>query len=493
MSPQTAAKLQEDAPDQIPGEPTLVAVPSARPVPDLAPIVRGRHSPDHVERSESLRRRLLVGADVGATAAAMLGVLTGFALDQSALVLVAILPATVLLLKIGGLYNLDELRLDHTTLDEVPSLLQLTGLLALATVILHPLFGGGSLSRGRIPALWAASFAAVFCGRLMVRTAARRILHDERCLIIGEAGQAERLRQRIAASHATTRVVESLTGADIDRLGGAEIIAGLVRDLGIHRIIVAPLANGSYDVVELVRTAKAVGVRITVLPQILAAAGPGVIFDQVEGIPMLGVPHLGLCRTSRVLKRAVDVVATSIGLVFLAPLLIVIAAAIRLDSKGPIFFKQIRVGRGGQPFYIAKFRSMTTDAETRKEGLRALSVAGEGLFKIVDDPRVTRVGSFLRRTSLDELPQLFNVLRGEMSLVGPRPLVTDEDAQVLGLDRSRLRVKPGMTGPWQTLGSRVPLQEMVTIDYLYASHWSLWVDCKILLRTIQHVMRRGNL
>ena len=114
------------------------------------------------------------------------------------------------------------------------------------------------------------------------------------------------------------------------------------------------------------------------------------------------------------------------------------------------------------------------------------------MFKVTDDPRVTRVGSLLRRTSLDELPQVFNVLRGEMSLVGPRPLVTDEDAQVLGLDRSRLHLTPGMTGPWQVLGARVPMQEMVGIDYLYVANWSLWLDLKLLLRTVRHVLRHGN-
>ena len=142
---------------------------------------------------------------------------------------------------------------------------------------------------------------------------------------------------------------------------------------------------------------------------------------------------------------------------------------------------------------MVKFRSMVTDADGRKGEISSLNVAGTGLFKAKDDPRVTRVGRFLRRSSLDELPQLFNVLRGEMSLVGPRPLVTDEDAQILGLDRSRLRFKPGMTGPWQLLGSRVSLQEMVEIDYLYASNWSLWLDLKILLRTVRYVVRRGNL
>jgi lipopolysaccharide/colanic/teichoic acid biosynthesis glycosyltransferase len=185
-------------------------------------------------------------------------------------------------------------------------------------------------------------------------------------------------------------------------------------------------------------------------------------------------------------------VATSIGLVAIAPVLAIIAAAIRLDSKGPIFFRQIRVGRDGQPFRIFKFRSMIVNAEEQKERLRALSEVGEGMFKISRDPRVTRVGSILRRTSLDELPQLFNVIKGEMSLVGPRPLVTDEDVLVRGLDRSRLHLTPGMTGPWQVLGSRVPMQEMVGLDYVYVANWSLWLDLKLLLHTARHVLRGGN-
>ena len=140
---------------------------------------------------------------------------------------------------------------------------------------------------------------------------------------------------------------------------------------------------------------------------------------------------------------------------------------------------------------MLKFRSMVADADERKADLRGRNEA-DGLFKIEDDPRVTRVGQFLRRTSLDELPQLFNVLLGEMSLVGPRPLVTDEDALVLGMDRSRLHLTPGMTGPWQILGARVPMQEMVGIDYHYVASWSLWLDVKVLMRTVRHVARSGN-
>ena len=150
------------------------------------------------------------------------------------------------------------------------------------------------------------------------------------------------------------------------------------------------------------------------------------------------------------------------------------------------------MGRDGRIFHIFKYRSMVVDADGLKDRLRERNEAGAGLFKIADDPRVTRVGAFLRRTSLDELPQLLNVLRGEMSLVGPRPLVIDEDALVVGLDRSRLHLTPGMTGPWQVLGTRVPMKEMVALDYLYVSNWSLWLDVKVLLRTVRHVARRGN-
>jgi lipopolysaccharide/colanic/teichoic acid biosynthesis glycosyltransferase len=141
---------------------------------------------------------------------------------------------------------------------------------------------------------------------------------------------------------------------------------------------------------------------------------------------------------------------------------------------------------------MVKFRSMVADADAQKEALRPLSDADDGLFKVADDPRVTRVGRFLRSSSLDELPQLFNVLRGDMSLVGPRPLVVDEDAKVVGLDRSRLHLTPGMTGPWQVLDSRVSLDQMVAIDYRYIAGWSMWLDLKIMVRTVRHVARRGN-
>jgi lipopolysaccharide/colanic/teichoic acid biosynthesis glycosyltransferase len=176
----------------------------------------------------------------------------------------------------------------------------------------------------------------------------------------------------------------------------------------------------------------------------------------------------------------------------ISPFLAIVAIAIKLDSRGPVFFRQLRIGRDGRPFEMIKFRTMVDGADQRKHELHHLNEA-VGLFKITHDPRITRVGRLLRKTSLDELPQLFNVVRGDMSLVGPRPLVAEEDRRIRGWHRHRLQLTPGMTGHWQILGSaRIPLDEMVRIDYLYVTNWSLWNDVKILLRTVPYVLaRRG--
>ena len=197
---------------------------------------------------------------------------------------------------------------------------------------------------------------------------------------------------------------------------------------------------------------------------------------------------------TRAAAVAVLVLGASLGLLAVAPLLLVIAVAVKLEDGGPVFFRQQRVGRYGRRFRMLKFRTMVPDADALKESLRDRNEAKEGLFKIAEDPRVTRVGRLLRRSALDELPQLWNIVRGEMSLVGPRPLVLDEDQRIEGWHRRRLELTPGMTGPWQILGpSRVPLREMVAIDYLYVANWSLWTDIKILLRTVPHVLGRRGL
>jgi lipopolysaccharide/colanic/teichoic acid biosynthesis glycosyltransferase len=203
-------------------------------------------------------------------------------------------------------------------------------------------------------------------------------------------------------------------------------------------------------------------------------------------------PELSL--TSRVLKRSMDFVGSLLLIGLLTPVWAVIAILIKADSRGPILFRQRRIGRNGQPFGMLKFRTMVDGADAHKPSLLHLNQAADGLFKIHDDPRVTRIGRWLRATSLDELPQLLNVVSGKMSLVGPRPLVPDEDAQIEGEHRRRLAMRPGMTGVWQVNGaSSIPIHEMVHLDHSYLEEWSPWLDLKLLVRTASHVVqRRGH-
>ena len=235
-------------------------------------------------------------------------------------------------------------------------------------------------------------------------------------------------------------------------------IRDLARTLDVHRAIVAPSSADAGEMLDLVRTLKAVGVRVSVLPRLLEVVGSSVEFDDLHGVTVMGVRRFELTRSSAVVKRAFDLLGASLGLLAVSPLLVVIAVAIKLDGRGPVFFRQLRVGQHGKRFDMLKFRTMVPDAEAMKDSLRDRNEAQEGLFKIADDPRVTRVGKLLRKSALDELPQLFNIIRGEMSLVGPRPLVIEEDQRVEGWYRRRLELMPGMTGHWQILGpARVPL------------------------------------
>jgi exopolysaccharide biosynthesis polyprenyl glycosylphosphotransferase len=450
-----------------------------------------------LQQRETLHRRVLAAADVCATAAALIAVLTWYGAHHAVISAIAGVLMVVLLFKASALYDRDDVRLVHSTLDEVPLLLQLTGLLALGVAIFQSGLLADSFRAGQIGALWLSAFAALCIGRVVARAVAARITSTERCLVIGEPDRVERIGQKLASSQARAAVVGSLplVGEDVaavDWIALPRLFRRVVEDLKVHRIIIAPAVTDTVGVVNLIRAAKAVGVRVSVLPRMFEVVGSAVEFDDIDGMTMLGVRRFGLSRSSRLLKRAFDLVVAAVTLLVISPIIAGIALIIRLESPGSIFFRQVRVGRDGKHFEIFKFRSMVADADAQKEQLRALNEAGDGLFKLTDDPRVTRVGRLLRRTSLDELPQLFNVVRGDMSLVGPRPLVVDEDAQVLGLDRSRLHLTPGMTGPWQIMGSRVPMQEMVGIDYLYVANWSLWLDLKILVRTARHVARRGN-
>ncbi len=187
-----------------------------------------------------------------------------------------------------------------------------------------------------------------------------------------------------------------------------------------------------------------------------------------------------------------DIAGASALLLVTAPLWIAAAIAIKLESRGPVLFRQSRIGRGGRPFHVVKFRTMVADAEARRSELLEHSRQSEWL-DLEHDPRITRVGRFLRMTSMDELPQLSNVLRGDMSLVGPRPLIAEEDKNVNGWARGRLDLTPGITGVWQVMGrTQIPFEQMIMLDYLYVANWSVWTDIKLMLQTVPVVlMRRG--
>jgi exopolysaccharide biosynthesis polyprenyl glycosylphosphotransferase len=491
MTPVTAAHLTIHEPD------SQYAIAVAGTAVTL-PATKDRHADAATSRRraasrEALHRRLLSAADVLAASAGLIVVLSLMGETRVDLALAGV-PLIVVLFKVAGLYDRDQLRLVRSTLDEAPMLLQLTGLYALVVTILAPALAGEALTPSQIAALWATGFTATVSSRVIVRWATGLLSAAERCLVIGDPERAERVRDKIRSSQARAVVVATLPldAGDIGRWDSPAAVRRIVDDLGLNRIIIVPTMTDDAGIGELIRVAKAAGVQVSVLPRMLDVVGSAVEFDDLDGMTMLGVRPFGLSRSSRMLKRAFDFASTTVALIAVAPILLAITIAIRLESRGPILFRQVRVGRDGKPFRIFKFRSMVVDAEAQKDGLRELNEVGDGMFKITRDPRVTRVGAFLRRTSLDEMPQLFNVLCGEMSLVGPRPLVTDEDVQVVGLDRSRLHLTPGMTGPWQILGSRVPMQEMVGIDYLYVANWSLWEDIKLLLRTVRHVCRKGN-
>jgi exopolysaccharide biosynthesis polyprenyl glycosylphosphotransferase len=477
------------------GRPPVASSPAeARRLVEALPVEAGARGAISRPWTESLDGRLLGIADILAMSVAAVVVLGLLGDARASVAVLACGPLALFLFKLAGLYGRDERLISVSTLDETPRLLQQTGLVALGVVIVESVVSPRGLGGAAIAALWIACFATVTAGRLMARRLTRRFTAVERCLVVGELDQANRLRERLAESRARARVVACvpLSDEDLTEVDGRTLLSSLIRDLRVNRLIVVPTMSDARDGFELIRAAKAVGVSVSVLPRIFDAIGSDVEFDEVNGLTLLGVRSFGLPDSARVVKRAFDIVVGSLGFLAIAPMMLAIALAVRLDSSGPVFFRQVRVGRNGRHFHMIKFRSMVTDADALKDRLRTLSDPGDGLFKIADDPRVTRVGRLLRQTSLDELPQLFNVLQGEMSLVGPRPLVIDEDAKIAGLERSRLHLTPGMTGPWQILDSRLPLKEMVEVDYRYVANWSLWIDLKILLRTVAHVTRGGN-
>ena len=439
---------------------------------------------------ESTYRRLLGLADALTAAVAVLVAVEGVGARPLRLLYLLVVPLMILAAKLGGLYDNDELVIDRTTLKELPRIVNVASVVALLIWLMRHYLVSGTANTFHLLMLWGLLIGGLVVTRAIARRVAQRVSPVERCLLVGRASVFERLSSKLAHLPGVELVARADPEVAVNHLALREL---LEREQ-VHRLIIDTDAAGSDVTLEIVRIANTTGLQVSLLPTTLGAVGSAVAFDDIGGMVLLGVPRFGLSRSSVLLKRSFDLVAASIAVIFLAPVMAAIALAIKLDSRGPTLFRQTRMGLDETPFKMLKFRSMLDGADALKDSLREHNEAAcADLFKIDADPRVTRVGELIRRYGLDELPQLFNVLAGNMSIVGPRPLVIDEDSRVTGCDRRRLHLTPGITGRWQTLGSaRVPLSEMVKIDYLYIANWSPWTDLRIIVDTIAYLARGGG-
>lgn len=285
-------------------------------------------------------------------------------------------------------------------------------------------------------------------------------------------------------------------------LGTLAQVATVVHQYGVHEAVVALPLRAHERLVEICRRLQNLSVRVHVIPDLFVLSFPGASLDGFGGIPVIDLGQPGIYGWQRWLKRFFDVLITTAVILVIWPLLLLLALLVRLDSEGPIFYRQRRIGENSVPFYMLKFRSMRVDADERIHREHVVRLISENIsvaengddqdsLKLRNDPRVTRVGRFIRKTSLDELPQLFNVLRGEMSLVGPRPPIPYEVDLYQDWHKRRLEAIPGVTGLWQVRGrNRVSFDEMVRMDLEYIEHQSIWLDLKLLIQT-PFVLLRG--
>jgi exopolysaccharide biosynthesis polyprenyl glycosylphosphotransferase len=465
--------------------------------------ISNRDSGDRARHRGSVLARMLASGDAlsalaGAGIALLaLGSATGLSASL-AYVLIAGLTWPVMAFSIG-LYRGDQLNTWASAISEVPRTF------VAIMLITWPLFGVAALlDLGSAVSLTFVTVVATAALAAVARTVVRAGLHRapelrQRTLILGSgvvAGQVvKKLENNVQFGLVPVGMVDddvhTIGTPDLPWLGRFNDLDTIIEKQQIDRVIIAFSRASHEQLLESIRACRDAGVAIDVVPRLFEFLDGVRALDQVGGLPVLSIGAAHLTSVSMAAKRALDVVGSLCAIALLSPLMIAIAIAIKLESRGPIFFRQPRAGRGRSSFHLVKFRSMYVDADKRKAEVAALNEAGDGvMFKIREDPRVTRVGRFLRRYSLDELPQLFNVLKGEMSLVGPRPLIFPEtDALEEHWHMRRLELRPGLTGPWQIYGrSQSPFQEMVRFDYQYVAGWSLARDIEILFATLPAVL-----
>jgi exopolysaccharide biosynthesis polyprenyl glycosylphosphotransferase len=462
-------------------------------------------SPSYSDRDFALRRMLGL-ADVLGLWLALLGAMV-IAGDRGSPVLdslwlAPILPAWVFLLRAYGLYQRPIRRFEPTHLDDVSSLVHALLIGAVGLWLYYRLVPARKLDAEEMIVFGLLVLPLIASLRVGMRIVNLRLQGPERVFALASLEDLMVLKRKIGNHPEYEMALVGATSWDVD--AGEELNLPLSADLaGVDSLI----ASGEIDhlivrldanflpqkrVRELMHQCHRHGIRFGYFPGERTLLLPGTEINHIEGVGILTSNPPVFSRASSIMKRGLDITVSSISLTLLAPLMAAAAVAIKLSDGGPVLFRQTRVGKGGRRFQLIKFRTMVVDADRQVDELMAHSSDPDWLI-MERDPRVTRVGRFLRTTSIDELPQLWNVLKGEMSMVGPRPLSEHDDERVEGWERHRLDLIPGVTGYWQVLGrNSIPFREMVEIDYAYVTNWSFLHDIKLLARTVPVVLtRRG--
>ncbi len=417
-------------------------------------------------------------------------------------VLVLALPLWVVAAKLYGLYDRDEEHVDHSTIDEVVGVFQLVTLGAWSFFVASWLAGFASPHVPRLILFWLLAVVFVTSARGLARTIARRSpLYLQNTIIVG-AGHIGQLAARKLLQHPEYGI--NLVGfvdahprprrpelEHLALLGPPDRLPEIISVLDIERVIIAFSDADHEELLRTIRELRKLDVQIDVVPRLFEIVGPKAGIHTFEGLALVGLPPSRLSPSSRLLKRSLDCVLAFVMIIFLAPLMAAIAVAIRLDSEGPVLFRQRRLGRDMRPFTVLKFRTMRVDTD-QEEHRRYIATTlthdaapnANGLYKLDRSSSVTSVGRFLRKTSLDELPQLFNVLAGDMSLVGPRPCLDYETEGFAEHHFERFLMPPGLTGLWQvTARARSTFGEALDMDVEYVRGWSFSLDLRLLLKT----------
>jgi exopolysaccharide biosynthesis polyprenyl glycosylphosphotransferase len=412
---------------------------------------------------------------------------------------------------VKGAYRL---RLGAEFEDEISTIFSAATITVATIVVITAMLQKYQYSRGVIVYLWIGLIVFLVLGRLVYRwimsVLYRHGIGVRRLLVVGATDVGKMIMQGVAGrrdlGYELVGFVHARSGemlpsessddgelyerrfTDFGRfraLGFTTDVPQLIERERVDEVIIALPASSHEEVLPILQHCETAGIGFKIVPDTFELSLGQVRVDDIAGIPLLDVRERPMRGVERAFKRATDVILSLILLVLFSPILLITAVLIRLESSGPVILVQERVGQDGRRFRCYKFRSMRADAEELRPQLHPLNEAGGPLFKIRADPRRTRVGAIIRRHSIDELPQLWNVLRGEMSLVGPRPALPEEVGQYEVWHRRRLQVRPGITGLWQVSGrSDLPFDEMVMLDIYYIENWSLGLDLKIILRTV---------